>query len=670
MAHQDKITLAGQEFYVKGPVVGKPISEFTTGLKVGRATYDERLHAFWLVLDDFSGGMNHRRLDIREALGTVFDNNGGVDIRRAGHLTLPPLQAIAAVTAPSITDYSARQPSVEMIGTDVGGALLSIAGCGGALFWSDSAGNTWTKIKDLTDGGNAYMIARILESGLSGTATLYAFPEGGNGTAQYVKCTGDPKTSGNWTVGGAGATKVWEDAILWSAFGKDLLIATTPIAKIGYSEDGENWNVDSADADVSPPIWQANYGRVQFVGTFMAPWGQSAVYFLARDDAGINSLFVLDFYAHQAHKIEIGNQMHLHDALVWNGSIIVTDGWSVWQYDPGQVETIRDISFPRKGGLCPTLVGGSVARLIGGNAYLFALLYSPGNVFCQVLAYNGVGWTTLGPRVADFAPTAMAILSDWQPATVNTTRRLCMMGTNTPTTQTTFRTMTLTLPAQGEVPVRGTDSFQDGPLHFTTGWIDGGFHEINGTLFWMKIDAFNLSASENVKVEYRLDNDESAGWTQMRDSSNSADVFNALTDVLYFSATTPKKGIEFRTVQFRFTFDRGSTATNTPEVVSFTLLYDKKPALREAWAAELDVNLMITENGNDIKIDGNNPTMANIWVKLRAIWNTHPLVELDVPNVRTGILVRLTDMPITVDDFRDAVDGKGSVTLQMLEPTD
>ena len=49
----DIITLDGVDFPVSGPIVARAISEFTAGLKIGPATYDEREHAFWLVLDDF-----------------------------------------------------------------------------------------------------------------------------------------------------------------------------------------------------------------------------------------------------------------------------------------------------------------------------------------------------------------------------------------------------------------------------------------------------------------------------------------------------------------------------------------------------------------------------------------------------------------------------------------
>ena len=72
-AYQDNIfTLGGIEFIAEGPIRVGSINEFSAGLKIGEATYDEREHASWLVLSDFSGGFGHRRLRIREAGGTHF----------------------------------------------------------------------------------------------------------------------------------------------------------------------------------------------------------------------------------------------------------------------------------------------------------------------------------------------------------------------------------------------------------------------------------------------------------------------------------------------------------------------------------------------------------------------------------------------------------------------
>jgi hypothetical protein len=68
----DSIKMNGVELLIDSPIRGGMVSEFSTGLKVGKATYDEREHAFWVVLDDFTGGFGFRQLEIREAGGTHF----------------------------------------------------------------------------------------------------------------------------------------------------------------------------------------------------------------------------------------------------------------------------------------------------------------------------------------------------------------------------------------------------------------------------------------------------------------------------------------------------------------------------------------------------------------------------------------------------------------------
>ncbi len=68
----DVVILNGVELAVESPIRGGMVSEFSTGMKVGRATYDEREHAFWISIEDMSGGFGFRYMDIREAGGTHY----------------------------------------------------------------------------------------------------------------------------------------------------------------------------------------------------------------------------------------------------------------------------------------------------------------------------------------------------------------------------------------------------------------------------------------------------------------------------------------------------------------------------------------------------------------------------------------------------------------------
>ena len=262
-----------------------------------------------------------------------------------------------------------------------------------------------------------------------------------------------------------------------------------------------------------------------------------------------------------------------------------------------------------------------------------------------------------------------------EPAGAVTARYLHVFSAANATTAG-LKVTNFTLPNLHHVPTVGTDNFGASGAAFITGWIDGGFHELKGALFKLHCDALNLSATSTVKVEYQIDDAENSAWVQMVDSANVADVFDSAAQVMYFSAATPKRGIEFRNVRFRITLNRGGTATDSPEVRALTLVYLKKPSYRSSYKLRIDVNRMIerTATGADttFQVDGLAATMKRVYDKIVTIWNTKPLVPLIIPNLEPspGINVMIADMPLSFDDFRDAIDGLGFIDLQLLEPVE
>ena len=158
----------------------------------------------------------------------------------------------------------------------------------------------------------------------------------------------------------------------------------------------------------------------------------------------------------------------------------------------------------------------------------------------------------------------------------------------------------------------------------------------------------------------------------MVNSAGTAAVFTSTVDPLYFNSSAPKAGRKFRTVQFKITLIRGSDATLSPELRALTLVYLKTPELRTTWTFKIDLNRMMEmkEASNDFYIDGSPATLETIWETLRDLWiNDHVLVPLTIPNVMGGTLyVKLTDMPLSFDDFKLAATSKGSIDITVLEP--
>jgi len=662
---------------VIGPVAGKPIAEFSAGLKVGPATYDERTQAFWLAMDDFSGGVGYRNIDIREETGLVWDNTG-LDITRRGHMTLPPLQTSTALpTIPALYVYGTGWfPSNPIDRQSSTGDFFM--GVGSAIFRSIDAGLNWTFVQDLNTAG--YLMNQILAVREYG-AGIFAFGRTATGYAYYYTVT--PQTAGTWTVA---TLRPIYDAMVWDGklYGRWEGGTSTTRGIVFFVTGAADWNINVASD--AAYIWVPPAGPVQFVGAGTAPWGDPCFYVIAVGKMGALSLYAIDPGARKGVEVDVTGGVGIMDACVWNGNVVVTDGYTVWLYGM-ESQQIRNIGLPRKGGVPPCFSACQFLRMLGFGDYLYSLVLHHNALAtthpssCQWWRYNGAGWSPYGKRMGaltgaentGFHSVIVAALSPYAAIYRNATRLLLAVGAPATDVATGATHVYMPLPRYSDTPEYGQYDFFEASagataLNTTSPWMDMGFHELDGALFWLKIDAINLSSDEKVMAEYQLDHDEAGAWVQMRDVTGAADTFDAATDTLYFKTTTSAKlGLQFRSVRFRFTlYRKAASTTETPEVIGFVLCYDKKPEHRTAWGIKLDINGMLERPAN-YQIGGLNFTVARLWAQLLDWWDTKPLLTLTIPNVTAPMYVRIADMPITIEDFRTAVKGKGFVDLQVLE---
>ena len=611
-------------------------------------------------MDDFSGGFGHRRMDVREELGTFWDVDSTYmpDLTRQGHWTLPPEQGTVTIAGGNPTTHNAtiRTPSYPSI--NAAGAR-QLVGIGSAIYGSTD-GLTFTRVD--AGGADAAEVSSIVEFiDRDATVRHYAFyasvTEALTGTARYRRST----DSGATWINGA-ADKVLHDGIFWdnkllAANGRSIIFAVSPLG-------AEVWNID--DVNDAEFITSVPTGHIHFIGVAQSPWGEPAVYFT---DEG--NLYVLDFFARKHYKIDIGLG-GLALTCMYNGMIASTDGWNVFLYNPGSA-TVRNIGFPRKSGVPPSLHATAGDRLIrylfAHDAFLFAVVSSSTENLTYLYKYNGLGWQQWGSRLASTF-SHIGFTAAFPPVGFMVRRRMYIAGA--PTTTSAAVAMTFfAQPHLSHVPAVDIDNFGVSGPAFLTGWFDGGFSEIDGALLRMSIDALNLNSNENVMVEYQLDNNESGAWVQMVNSLNVASTFTSPTTILYFSSAFPKRGLMFRTVRFRITLRRGGNATRSPEVKALILVYLKKPSFRSSWKFRIDINRMLElDAAITFQVDGVAPTMANIWTKIQSLWNTQILIPLIVPNIEPspGIDVMTADVPMSFDDFRNAVLGRGFLDLQVLEP--
>ena len=277
MANDDVINLGGQAFPVKGFTRGNSVSEFETGIKIGRASYDQREHAFFLVLDDFSGGFGHRRLDIREELGTFWDSSPATSTRspdstRPGHLTLSPEQGQVTLTGGNPTTFNAtiRSPSKPWVNA---AGVRQLVGLGSGIYGSTD-GLTFSRL--LVGGADAAeceAIVEVVSPGTLAAGTLtrhYAFFSSvalaTTGTARYQKSTDNGAT---WANGES--DKVLHDAIFWdkkiiSVWGRGIIFGVVDSVTGNVA-----WNID--DVNDGEYIFTVPSGHIHFVRIAEAPWG-------------------------------------------------------------------------------------------------------------------------------------------------------------------------------------------------------------------------------------------------------------------------------------------------------------------------------------------------------------------------------------------------------------
>lgn len=642
MAIEDTITLDGQTYIVQGPVAGRSMTEWSAGLKIGRATYDDREHVFFLNLDDFSGGIGTRKVDLRESLGGFWDNPGGVDVRRSRHITLPPEYAVTSLGTVVGSLNDAERAS--LISTISGTEYLYV-GLENKL-WTVASDRT-TVVERLNANFTTFMSLVDWRDPTTQVRALFAFGVNNTYDQPYYMSTNGTTFS---TINRTGVF----DAV---AFDDKIVAALTKgnSTVFGYAAgfnnndpaQGLHWNVDDPDPNVSKPLWTP-LGRVpQIIGVTRGPWGSPAVYFI-----DLGRLYVLDFEMRRAVSIDVGENQFITTGTVIQGQVYFTDGWNVWVYDPsGAAETVRRIGIGEKFGWPESAVGWQVKQLVGGTGTLYAILYKPDPPYGSWLwAFTGAGWTPLSSQISGVDP-GTALVDRFSNA--NPRRALTLSARTSAGAASLYYWK---LPKTGEFPTVGTgDAFFASSAQMITGWYDGGFQDLTGALYRMEIDGFHLTATETVQVEYRLNNDENAAWTLLG-------TFNNSTRVLWFDAA--HRGVSFRTIQFRITLSRGADNTLSPEIVALVLVYDKRPTLRTSWAMRVDVMRMIEQK---VDVGGSPATFNSVYQALRNTYQKPTLVPLTIPQVGT-FNVKLVDIPLTLDDFRDEIKGKGFIDISALEP--
>lgn len=607
--------------------------------------------------------------------GRIGDNVGGVDLRRPRHVTLPAQRTTASAdNDPGVTaQYGIHKGgALALVPTDFSfqPTINAIIGVGDSVYTSTLGGPITSLVRRqvLTQ---YQCVVRVVEfTGSDGNRFVYLCGRGADpNTPDYYRGTIDGVT---WVASSAiptsGVTSLGDMIVL-----HDQIIATDLDngQRIISSADGINWTTDLGEDPVYRPK-----GNIRFIGIAMGPLGNPVIYALEN-----GQLMIVDFYIKDAYPVrDVGDRYGLWEGTVWGGSVWVTDGYNIFQYNPGNASTVRYMGPFGKQGVPPSWASTGdftifsveddsyrVIEFFSGGSDLFAVCRRttdsggslPGNDM-RLLVYNGTGWSWYGPEISGAIPHAGVLHGN---PVQEYGRELVVISTAREDPEdTTITKHRWRLPLiEGTPLVRWKEAFEDGPLSFETGWMDGGFSDLEGALLRLQVDGYNITPDNTILVEYRLNNNEQGTYRTLA-------TFTAVGQEVWFA--DDHRGVAFKSVQFRVSLDRGASGilqTQSPELRALILLFDKKPRMRTAWTIRIAVSRTV-ERG--LLLNPEEPaTTEGIWQFLKSLVNTPRLIKLEIPSMESGgVNVRITDMPATIAEFRAAKGGEGFVELQLIEP--
>ena len=308
-----------------------------------------------------------------------------------------------------------------------------------------------------------------------------------------------------------------------------------------------------------PAGWVTN----MFVGPIP---GGDAIYVACQD-----GLYVYDVDHETFHPTAVQFPRHQNGgmgACTWRGDIYISAGLGVYRYIPGA--GIFAVGPDADQGMVSTM-RGDIERLIPTHNFLFALIN--GSSVRPLMTYNGRGWHfwTLGSASAD--------VESMLPTDANGNFRMYFARNN--------RLSYTGLDPDVVNPDEVTRNYEAGGLFLGlfTSWFDAGQPEVDKTALRIRVETKDCNANEKIRVKFATNYSETFSTDVLDITSDgvATGTFPTIGD------TTNEAGSNFRAIQFNIAMDRGSTVTNTPQLLTLTLEWRPKQPARYSHTVEVDL---------------------------------------------------------------------------------
>lgn len=246
----------------------------------------------------------------------------------------------------------------------------------------------------------------------------------------------------------------------------------------------------------------------------------------------------------------------------------------------GQTLVVRDISYGHPDGL--GLSGAATYGPCGMAAWNHTLFVRHASVSgstgsgdqAAILAFNGEGWHAIAVE----AFTAYgALLAATHTVSGTLANRLYW---TTRASASAYDAKWLDLSTLTDNPIIATGKTYASSGFLELPYFDGGYEAQQKTALKVRIKLIGASANETVTVAYRID-----GSTGSYTTLGSAITANT-EQTIYFG--TDREGLAFKNIQFKLTFARGGTTTNSPKLEYFSMDYLRVPETLRGFVVTLD----------------------------------------------------------------------------------
>jgi hypothetical protein len=650
------ITLNSVVYAVAGPVRQQPSSDFQAGLRIGSPQYDSLEGAFVLTIEDPSGGLGILDADERKNEHERLRDSEGAETRFPKAYSLPGLVVSTTLTG---VGMGAIPIGVMKQWKDV--MLIAV---GNKMFKLSSA----LAVTDITPavtadlGATAYtsdMLVHDFNDGFfaNAAAVLWGF-SGTTGTYQYYVAAADDPVAGSWS---RQASSPVEELNYMVSYDQKVLKIQGAIIKESNEGTGNTWG----DLAVSP-FDKGTFMEVPlysfFIGTSRVPFGPDFMPYMILAGKGgyAGKLAPMDYWARQMKPLEL-NIGRIAGGFMMEDGIIVSNTYDLWKVVPSDPPSLIPLGLRKQQGLDPAFASAVVSGIgaIGGDLVCgMTNLKTGGAGYIWILQHNGAGWHVRAKQQIDSG----IVLSMWtyeRPASYygwRSAQYLCWVTWD----GTTAKLHYIQEPIGGGAPEQDpTYAYAAAGAH-TTPWMYGGFEHLFGALLRFRVRGAYLTASETITVKYRLDGDDTSGWTTLG-------TFNNSTTQLSWGASGI--GVKFKSIRFRFEYARGGTTTLTPRARAFILLYDKKPVTRRSYNFVIDVSRMKAEQANADTDPWTGFTAAldfkEVLDKLVTVKDTYTLVPFTYDNEGTRY-VKVISLPSTEIEIHDSMR-RGQIQVQVTE---